>query len=102
AAGFRRGFGSASLRDLQVQLAFLRKDTAAMERQWTWAAGRAGTDEVITGRARVEASRGRFHNALRSVAGPSEDAGDFAIEAVLMRAEVGLSPNRSVSIAPHD
>jgi DNA-binding winged helix-turn-helix (wHTH) protein/tetratricopeptide (TPR) repeat protein len=98
----RRGFDSASLRDLQVQLAFLRKDTAAMERQWTWAAGRAGADEVITGQAMVEASRGRFHDALRSVAGPSEDAGDFAIEAVLMRAEVGLSPNRSVSVAPNE
>ena len=42
----RRGFDSADLRDLRVQLAFLRKDAAAMQQEWAWAEG-AGADGVI-------------------------------------------------------
>ena len=43
----RRDFDSASLRDLRVRLAFLRKDTAAMRQQWTWAA--AGPTDFVIG-----------------------------------------------------
>ena len=102
-----RGFDSASLRDLQVRLAFLRKDTATMKEQWTWAAGRDGAESVIMGRAMVEASSGRLHDADRSVAAATarEDPGtatDDAIGAALMRAEVGLTPALAIHVAPND
>ena len=102
----RRGFDSASLRDLRVQLAFARKDTAAMREQWTWAAGRPGADLVIMGKAMVEASYGRFRDALGSVdtaaamAADTDDAAGYAIEAALMQAEVGQSPALSITVAP--
>jgi serine/threonine protein kinase/tetratricopeptide (TPR) repeat protein len=102
-----RGFDSASLRDLQVQLAFLRKDTAAMQRQWTWAADRDGAEAVIMRRALVEASSGRFRDASRSVnaATARTDPGtatDDAIGAALMQAEVGLTPALAIHVAPND
>jgi len=99
----QRGFDSADLHDLQAQLAFLRHDTPTMEQEWAWAAGRAGADAVIMGRAMVEASHGRFRAALRSVdtaAAMATEGSDHAIEAILMQAEVGLSPTQSISIAP--
>src|SRR5262249_14417475 len=43
----RRGYDSPGLRDLQVQLAYLRGDTAAMQEHWKWAEGRTDADEVI-------------------------------------------------------
>ena len=101
----QRGFDSAGLRDLQAWLAFLRNDAVTMQQQWTWAAGRAGADIVIMGKAMVEASYGRLSAALRSVdtaaamAG-SGDATDYAIEAALMQAEVGLSPADAITVAP--
>jgi eukaryotic-like serine/threonine-protein kinase len=102
----RRGFDSASLRDLQVQLAFLRNDTYAMQQQWAWAAGKPGADGVIMGKAMVEASHGQFRAALHSVdtamamAASTNGGNDYAVEATLMQAEVGLAPTRPVSVAP--
>jgi hypothetical protein len=101
----RRGFDSADLRDLQVQLAFLRNDTSAMQQAWTWAAGRAGADSVVMGKAMVEASYGRFRAALSSAAAAAAmaaqtgAANDYEIEAGLMQAEVGLSPAHTITVA---
>jgi serine/threonine protein kinase/tetratricopeptide (TPR) repeat protein len=100
----RRGFDDADLRDLQVQLAYLRNDSEAMRQQWTWAEG-AGADGVIMGEAMVEASQGRFRDALHSVDSASDvaeplDAAIYAIEAALMQAEVGLVPNMTFTDAP--
>lgn len=100
----RRGFDAVDLRDLQTQLAYLRNDTEAMQRQWTWAEG-AGAGDVIMGKAMVEASQGRFRDALRSVnqaAAVAEqgDATDYGIQVALMQAEVGLVPTSAVPVAP--
>ena len=102
----QRGFDTAGLRDLRVRLAFLRNDTAAMQQQWDWAAGRADADVVIMGRALVEASHGRFRAALRSVdtadamMSGRRDAVYGAIEVSLMRAEAGLLPAVPIAVAP--
>jgi len=102
----KRGFDTPSLRELQVHLAFLRNDTATMEQQWTWAAGRSGADGVMLGKAEVEAATGRFRAALRSVdtaiamAAGSGETTDYAIEATLIQAEVGLSPTHPIAVAP--
>jgi serine/threonine protein kinase/tetratricopeptide (TPR) repeat protein len=104
----QRGFDTAALRDLQVGLAFLRNDTAAMQEQWDWAAGRAGADDVIMGRALVEATHGRFRAALRSVntgtammADKREAVAD-ATEVALMQAEAGVAPAVAISVAPSE
>jgi eukaryotic-like serine/threonine-protein kinase len=101
-----RGFDSADLRDLTAQLAFLRNDTAAMQQQWAWAEGRSDADGVVMEKAKVEASQGRFRAAMHSVdratamAAKANDDTDYAIEATLMQAEVGLSPAQSINVAP--
>jgi hypothetical protein len=54
----------------------------------------------------VEASHGRFRVALHSVntatamAAKTPDDSDYAIEATLMQAEVGLSPTQPITVAP--
>jgi eukaryotic-like serine/threonine-protein kinase len=101
----QRGFDSADLRDARVQLAFLRNDSAGMQQEWAWAEGRPDGDGVIMGKAMVEASHGRFRAALHSVdtavamAAKAHDDSDYAIEAALMQAEVGLSPTQPITVA---
>jgi serine/threonine protein kinase/tetratricopeptide (TPR) repeat protein len=101
-----RGFDSPVLRDLQVRLAFLRKDDAAMQRQWTWAEGRAEAHGLIYGKALVEAYHGRMRAALRSeetataLASAAASPTTYALGTELWRAEVGLSPARPIAVAP--
>ena len=93
----RRGFDSASLRDLRVRLAFLRKDDAEMQQQWTWGIGRADGAQLFSGKALVEAYHGQFgaaHRSLDTAAALAAKAGysdDYtALHVALMRVDVGL------------
>lgn len=93
-----RGFDSPWLRDLQVLLAFLRSDEAAMEQQWAWAAGRPAAHAVLFGKAMVAAHDGRFRDARRAVEAATALAAEagasvnYVSAAAVWRAEVGLPP----------
>lgn len=96
-----RGFDSPLLRDLQMQLAFLRNDGPGMQQQWTWAGGNAEAHLVLMGKALVETSRGQFHAALRTQQAATAQAAsvhflaDYGLEMALARAMVGLPPERT-------
>ena len=89
----RRGFDSIYLRDLRVDLAFLRKDDVAMRQLWAWGIGRAEGPRLFWGKAAVEASHGQFGAAQRS-ADTAPKGGSLidhdALFLALMRIEVGL------------
>jgi eukaryotic-like serine/threonine-protein kinase len=97
-AALERGFDSTSLHDLQVRLAFHRKDDAAMQQQWTLATDTADGWTLLLGKANVEVYYGRLRAALRS----EEEAAELAAAAgaslnpVLRpswwQVEVGLPP----------
>ena len=100
-----RGFDSPLLRDTQVQVAFLRNDEAAMQEQWSWAAGNAGAHLLIMGKALVETSRGQFRAALRTqraataLATSVRYADTYGLEMALARAIVGLPPSERTTAA---
>jgi hypothetical protein len=50
------------LRDRRMLLAFLQKDNAAMQEQWSWAVGKPGADAVVYGKAMVETYYGKFRD----------------------------------------
>ena len=58
-----RHFDSADLRVYRVLLAFLQHDRAAMEEQWSWAAGKPDADRFLFQRAIVECYYGHFRNS---------------------------------------
>jgi tetratricopeptide (TPR) repeat protein len=103
-----RGFDSPWLRFLQVRLAFLRKDDAAMERQWEWATGKPEAHSLFFGKAHGELHHGRLRAALSSAeraAALATAAGypaTYAAQTVLWQEEVGLSPTRPVTVASNE
>jgi len=101
----RGGFDSTNLRDLRVLLAFLQKDDAAMQQQWKWASGRAEGQQLFFGEALVEAYRGQFGAADRSLdrATALAATAPYAIDGgvldlALMRIEVGFPLPRSTAV----
>ena len=77
-----------------------------MQRQWTWAEGRADAYVLFIGKAGVEAYRGRMRAALRSqetataLAIAAGSPATYALASALWRADVGLSPARPIAVAP--
>jgi eukaryotic-like serine/threonine-protein kinase len=103
----RRSFNSTTIRDLRVLLAFLRKDDVAMQQQWAWGIGKADGQQLFVGKALVEAYRGQFDAAHRSVdtatalAGTAPNTIDGGVlDVALMRIEVGLPLTRSPAVDP--
>ena len=59
-----RKFDSVDLRDYRVLLAFLKKDTAAMEEQWNWAVDKpVASYKLLRGKALVESYYGHYRSA---------------------------------------
>jgi len=56
------------LREQRVLLAFLQKDNAAMQEQWSWAVGKPGADIIVNAKARVETYYGHFREGRRLTA----------------------------------
>jgi eukaryotic-like serine/threonine-protein kinase len=94
-----RGMDSGDLRTQMYALAFVRRDTQAMEQQLAWFAGRPGEEdgllstqsdtEAYYGRMRTarELSRKAVDSALR--AGSKEAAALWEVNAALREAEIG-------------
>jgi tetratricopeptide (TPR) repeat protein len=100
-----RGFDTPWLRDEQVRLAFLRRDEAAMERQWEWSDGRPEAHTLFYGRAHHEAYHGRIHAALRFAQTASEMAAAmgqtrYTDDAALWQVDVGLPLTWPVDVSP--
>lgn len=103
----RRGFDSVYLRDLRVRLAFIKNDDAGMQRLWAAAAGRTDADLLFLGKSMVEAYRGMFRAAARSLdtvtaltAARGLSANPYTGIAALREVEAGLLPARPSPITP--
>jgi serine/threonine protein kinase/tetratricopeptide (TPR) repeat protein len=103
----RRGFDSMYLLDLRARLAFLKKDSKAMQQLWAGIADKPDAQQVFFGKAEFEASRGQFHTARRSAdtatalavgAGFASDY--YGAQVAMMRAEVGLPLTQSLTVVP--
>ena len=90
-----RKLDSDNLRIGRAMVAFLEKDNAAMEEQWSWAEGKEGSGLVIYGKSLVEAYYGRLHEAqrtrklARSIRSNAPGRISMVADEALIEAEVG-------------
>jgi DNA-binding winged helix-turn-helix (wHTH) protein/Flp pilus assembly protein TadD len=98
-AAYARNLDDVSLHALLFQIAFLRRDTATLEREMAWGMGKPGVEDIfLDGQADVEASLGhiaRAHEFIRRAmdsavrSGSKETAAGYQAQDALLDAEVG-------------